>query len=412
VLLHQALSAESVPLADVDGDLLRAWRELAAEAVEPNPFFGPEVLLPAARRLPGGDRVRLMVVRQGARLVLAMPVTSARYRRIPLRTLSTWRHSYRYVGTPLLVPDTLGMAPAVALEALARTRRPGWLVLEQLYLDGPVASAFRNAAVGRSAGWVEHDVWQRPAVEAREEETYLRGTLAPRSAKALRRQRRNLERDLGPVLVRDVALVGEPEAVEAEIDAFLAMESAGWKGRAGTAMASDPAHASFWREACRALANAGRLELWQLVAGDVVVARQVHVRAGDTVFHLKTTYDEGLAQRSPGVQLELEVLHAFHVDATLRCIDPCTDPGRSTSDRLYPDSRRFGDALVGLTPTGRRAAQLMPTATAAWRKLRRGPMTDVAGSLAFRGLRRQDRPTNRRHALWGSSGNDGKDGGG
>jgi CelD/BcsL family acetyltransferase involved in cellulose biosynthesis len=370
VLQRHALSVEMAGLAEVDGDLLRAWRELAAEAVEPNPFFGPDMLLPAVRRLSGGHRVRLMTVRQGTEVVLAMPLTSGRYLRMPVPVLSTWRHPYRYVGTPLVRADALHEAPTAVLAALARRRWPGWLVLEQLHLDGTVATAFRTAAVERSASWTEHDVWQRPAVRARAEESYLQDTLGPRSAKALRRQRRNLERDLGPVWVRDVARSDDPAAVAAEVEAFLAMEAAGWKGRAGTALASHPAHAQFWREACKALADAGHLELWQLVAGDVVVARQCHVRDGDTVFHLKTTYDEDLARRSPGVQLELEVLHAFHVEPSLRWLDPCTDPVWGTSDRLYPDSRRLGAALVGLTAAGRMATRLTPRAARAWRTLR------------------------------------------
>jgi CelD/BcsL family acetyltransferase involved in cellulose biosynthesis len=369
--LPKGFSVEEVPLLSIDAGLLEGWRELAAAAVEPNPFFSPEVLLPASRWLSGGAVVRLIVVRRGARVVLAMPVSFGGYRRIPLLGVLTWRHPYCYVGTPLVCPDALDDAPAMVLEALARRGRTGALVLQQIYVDGPVARAFRDAALQRSAPWVEHGVWSRPAVEAREEETYLENTLGARSAKALRRQRRHLERELGPMTARDVARSGDRDAVARETEAFLTMEAAGWKGRAGTAMASDPSHAAFWTEACRALADSGRLEQWQLVAGDVVAARQCHVRDGDVVFHLKTTYDERFAQRSPGVQLELDVLHAFHVDPTLRHLDPCTDPVPGTSARLYPDSRRLGDALIGLTPAGRLGVRLVPQAAKVWRTVRR-----------------------------------------
>ncbi len=366
-----ALSVEDVDLATVGAGLLEAWRELAAEAVEPNPFYSPEVLLPAARRLSRGGDVRLVVVRHGTDMVLAMPLGSSRYRRMPIPACSTWRHPYCYLGTPLVRRDALDVAPGMVLQTLRRRGGPGWLVLQQVYVDGPVVAAFRAAAQELSAHWTEFAVWDRPAVEARADETYLEGTLTGRSAKALRRQRRNLERELGPVVARDVARSGDRDAVAREIEAFLRMESAGWKGRAGTAMASTPSHAAFWREACQALADAGRLEQWQLVAGDVVVARQCHVRDGDTVFHLKTTYDESLARRSPGVQLELEVLHAFHQDPALRWIDPCTDPGSGTSDRLYPDSRRLGDALIGLGVLGRCVSRLVPPTARAWHGLRR-----------------------------------------
>jgi CelD/BcsL family acetyltransferase involved in cellulose biosynthesis len=363
------LTVQAVDLPDVGPELLQAWGELADVAVEPNPCFAPEMLLPAVRHLAGGQGVRLWLVWSGDQLILAVPIGTRRYLRLPVPVWTTWRHPYRYVGTPLVRPGFLDSAPAALLAALAASGAPGCLVLEQVYLDGPVAVAFRDAAAGRRAHWAEHDVWGRPTVYAREEETYLDDTLGSRSVRTLRRQRRHLERDLGPVEARDVTRAGSPAVVQAEVEDFLAMESTGWKGRAGTALASDPAHAAFWREFCSAEAAAGRLQLWQLRAGDVVAARQCHVRQGGVVFHLKTTYDETLSKASPGVLLELDLLHAFHVDPALRLLDPCTDSVPGPSDRLYPDVRRLGDALVGLTVTGRMLARLTPPASGAWRRL-------------------------------------------
>ena len=360
------LTTEVVPLPAVDDDLRAGWSALAAAAAEPNPFFEPEVLLPAARLLPGGRDVRLFVVRRRSRPVLVVPVVGERPHRIPLAAATTWRHAYRYLGTPLVHADALEEAATALLAGLCSRRHP-WLVLDQVYLDGPVSDALRRAARARRATWQEHEVWERPAVRARAEDTYLQGTLSARSAKALRRHRRNLERDLGPVRTRDHA----GEDLAAEVEGFLALEAAGWKGRAGTALACHPAHAEFFRQACRGLAAAGRLELWRLDAGDVTAARQCHVVSGDTVFHFKTTYDEQLARYSPGVQLELDVLRAFHDDPALAALDPCTDPEPGTSSRLYPDSRRLGTVLLGLTPAGRLAARTTPLALRAWRAVRR-----------------------------------------
>ena len=204
-----------------------------------------------------------------------------------------------------------------------------------MYVDGVVAEAFRTAAGRRSGGWVEHDVWRRPAVRRREAESYLDDTLGSRSAKTLRRQRRLLERDHGPVDARDVARTSDALAVGAEVEAFLDMEAAGWKGRAGTAAANDPAHAAFWREACEAMAEAGRLEMWQLRAGDVVAARQCHVRIGGTVFHLRPVRRGPRQSRSVhargrgGARLDWR-------DVVL--LDPCRS-GAGHPSRLYPDSR-------------------------------------------------------------------------
>lgn len=353
-----------VPLSAIDESLRRAWSDLAAAAVEPNPYFEPEVLLPAAQHLAGGAALALLTVQRDGELLWAMPVMRERHRRMPLQADSTWRHPYRYLGTPLAREQGLPEAADAALKALGG----GWLVLEDLPLDGPVATALRAAALGRGAVWREYDIWERPYVHRRAEATYLEETLSARSAKTLRRQRRNLERDLGGTVVTAQAPVDAEQ-----VTAFLDCEAAGWKGQAGTALASDPRHATFFREVCARLDAVGRVQLWHLCAGPTVVARQCHLRSGDIVFHFKTAYDEGWHRASPGVLLELDVLSAFHADLALAHLDPCTapTPSPSPSARLYPDQRRMGTALIGLTAAGRLAAKATPAAARAWRAVRR-----------------------------------------
>jgi CelD/BcsL family acetyltransferase involved in cellulose biosynthesis len=351
------LSVDIVSLDAIDDALLSAWRELAADAVEPNPFFDPQLLVPAVRWLPGGKDVRLLTVWRNERMVLAMPVARGRYRRVPLAALSTWKHPYCYLGTPLVRPGELDEAPAAALQSMRRGG-PGLLALEQVYVHGPVARAFRRAAENCSASWLEHDVWERPAVLA--QETDEAEGVAPPWTKTLRRLRRNLEREVGTVESLDMAGAADPLTLDAEIDAFLEMELAGWKGRAGTAMANASSHASFFRETCRGFAESARLELWRLQAGDVAAARECHLLMGGTVFHWKTTYDEELSRFSPGAQLELDVLQDFYDDAEVRSLDPCTGNVVGPSDRLYPDRRLIGDVLVGLTPPGRLITRTFP----------------------------------------------------
>jgi CelD/BcsL family acetyltransferase involved in cellulose biosynthesis len=364
----RTLRVAVVPVSDVGDDLHAAWRELAADAAEPNPFFAPELLLPAARWLPGGGDISLLTVWRGRRLVLAMPVARTRYRRVPLPAVSTWKHPYCYLGTPLILADELDSAPAAALGALQRNG-PGWLVLEQVYVEGPVALAFRRAAAEAGATWVEQGVWERPSVEASEHGTNDESMLSPRSAKTLRRLRRNLERDVGDVSSADRVRFAEAAVVDAEIESFLDMELASWKGRAGTAIANTESHAAFFRETCRGFARDGRLAMWQLRAGAVDAARECHLRAGDTIFGWKTAFNDELARFSPGVQLEIDVLHAFYDDPAHR-MDPCTADQPSTSGRLYPQRRAVGDVLVGFSLPGRLVTRLLPRAARVWERAR------------------------------------------
>src|SRR5262245_38557605 len=57
------------------------WRALAAEAVEDNHFFLPEVVLPATRHF--GEDVQILAVRDGGGALIALaPVTRTRLGRI------------------------------------------------------------------------------------------------------------------------------------------------------------------------------------------------------------------------------------------------------------------------------------------------------------------------------------------
>ena len=46
-----AMDARQIPLADVGNAELERWQRLARAALEPNPFFEPEYLLPQARAI-------------------------------------------------------------------------------------------------------------------------------------------------------------------------------------------------------------------------------------------------------------------------------------------------------------------------------------------------------------------------
>ena len=74
--------------ADVD-----RWRDLAARAAVANPFFEPELVLPAVRHLERGAEVRLAVVQRGGEWIAMAPVVRlSRWRGMPTRAHGTWEH--------------------------------------------------------------------------------------------------------------------------------------------------------------------------------------------------------------------------------------------------------------------------------------------------------------------------------
>ena len=343
---------------EIGRDVLAAWRDLATRAAEPNPCNEPEALLPAIRHLPGGSAVRLLVVTRGRDLDLCLPVVPVRRWRskVPLPAFRSWTHDYQLIGTPLVDRDRAAEALTAVLRASRRVRGTSMLLeIEDLGIDGPVAQALEEAAAavhGRLLRWEGHERATLSRAEA------VSGRPNSSRHKRARRSGRALERAAGPLTVVDRA--GDPEAVEA----FLALEAAGWKGRAGTAMACTPGDAAFFRELCRNFAAADRLELRSLEVSGEPVAMQTALRAGGAVFHMKIAYDERFGDYSPGVQLLVDYADRFPSE-DLEFRDSCTAADNATESQLWPGRRGIATVVTPFAaPLSRAVASALHLARA------------------------------------------------
>jgi len=132
----------------------------------------------------------------------------------------------------------------------------------------------------------------------------------------LRRRRRKLE-EKGKVTFERCS---GGEDLEARLESGYALESSGWKGRRGTAIALSPATRGFYTELARWAARENVLALRFLCAGGRPVAFHYALAAGDRYFLLKPGYDESLGDCSPG-QLLMEEALKDCVSAGLRELD-------------------------------------------------------------------------------------------
>jgi hypothetical protein len=118
----------------------------------------------------------------------------------------------------------------------------------------------------------------------------------------------------------------------------LRIERLGWKGRGETAMGSSAAGGQFFHGVCQAFAREGRLQLFELRAGDRVIAMKCNLIAAPGAFAFKIAFDEELSRFSPGIQLELENITAFHRSG-LDWMDSCADPDNAMINRLWTGRR-------------------------------------------------------------------------
>src|SRR6202000_271094 len=65
VTTHPFMHHDVLPISELTPRDLSAWRELAGDALSPNPFAEPDLVLPATQAW-GADGVQLLVVRDGS----------------------------------------------------------------------------------------------------------------------------------------------------------------------------------------------------------------------------------------------------------------------------------------------------------------------------------------------------------
>jgi CelD/BcsL family acetyltransferase involved in cellulose biosynthesis len=331
------------PIEDLSDAQLGAWRDLAARAVEPNPFYEPEFVLPAARHL-GARRVGLLTVERGGELQGCLPVRQRSAG--PLSALVAWHHPYTFLGTPLV--DGSELATTVEqLFGAVRRRGPALLTIDPLGADGPIAAAVDDACREHRVSVVQRRDSQRAALTR---ETAVTSLDADKNQRRDRRRRwRMLEEDLGgTVSVEDRA--GSAAAVEE----FLRIEASGWKGQTGTALAASPSHAEFFREICRAFSDAGRLQMLAIGSEHRTAAISCDISAGDTLFCFKIGFDEALRRGAPGVQLVYTNGQVFRDQRSERLLDSCAAPDNKLLNRLWTDRRSLWNLVA--SPPGVRSA--------------------------------------------------------
>lgn len=344
-LASDAVYADLIPLDELEDRDLQAWREIADRAIEPNPFFEPEMVLPAARWLASGE-VALLVAKDVNGWAACLPVHRAsRWRKLPLRSLVAWRHQYSFLGTPLIDGTRAYRALATVVERAVRDRVASGFALDWVGDDGAVSTALREVVEDSRLPTTTFESFERAVLRRRPEPSYLEETLSAKRRKELRRLERRLGDDLGAALV--VAERGHERGALAE---FARLEAEGWKGREGTALASNDRHARFFEELCLGFAGIGRLQLLGLQVAERTVAMQCNLVAGDALFCFKVAYDERLARYSPGLQLELRAVETFHAMSEVAWMDSCAAPDNQLMNGLWPDRRRL--ASIGIARRG------------------------------------------------------------
>lgn len=328
-------------------EIVPAWDDLAASALEPNPFYESWMLRPALEWLGAGRDIRLVTVWADGKLGALLPVErKAHYKGFPVRTLRNWRHRHCLLGTPLIRAEGAEDCAAALVEWF---RRAASLVeVDYLPANGPVYGLLRKARLP-AVPWegYERAFFRR----ARDADTYLTTVVSRKEGQEVRRRERRLA-ESGAVAHLTLRA---GDSIERWLDELMQLEAGGWKGKQGSALASTEANRRFAAEIYREGFRRGRLHMVGVDLDGKPLARCSSILAGNGGYAFKTAYDEDFARFSPGIIAEVDRIRALHDVPDLQWMDSFTGAGNVVLNRLWNERVKIQGLRFATGPLGRLA---------------------------------------------------------
>ena len=175
---------------------------------------------------------------------------------------------------------------------------------------------------------------------------------------------------------------GEAEFVDLPVadavDAFLALENAGWKQTDpdGFPLARSAGETRFFREAMTEGAAQGAVTCSALTLDGAPKAMLFSLRVGGKVSAFKTAYDETMSAYSPGVRLLIEATQQM-LESDAAVLDSCAKQGHPVVDSLW--SERLPIAQINV-PAARTADKTLLRTAATLEKLKNGALKRLTKS--------------------------------
>ena len=327
------------------------WRELAANALEPNAFYEPAFALAAAPVFGRGAGAVLVWSASAPRRLLGFFPARIETRRYGVRlpVLLGWTHAYAPLGVPLVEREAAEAVIAAWLGASRRGRRRCRACCCCRSFPKTVRSRRTLETILRrtqtpSADFNRH---QRALLApGGERARYVELALGARRHKELRRVGRRLA-DVGAVLLTSAV---EPASVAAAIEDFFAVEASGWKGKAGTAAAGHEELRRFIRAAAAGLAAEGKVAVDRVLLDGRTIAAAIILRSGHGAWFWKIAYDEAFARFSPGVMLTVALTDGLVGDPAIARADLCATANHPMIDHVWRERLALCDRLIAVRP--------------------------------------------------------------
>lgn len=355
-------------------EIVPAWDDLAAAALEPNPFYESWMLRPAIEHLASGEDIQVVTVWTDGKLGALLPMQrQGRYKGVPVGTLRSWRHRHCLLGTPLVRAERA--ATHVAALAAWFGKASAVVALDYLPADGPVYRLLTQTLPATAPDEGHERALFRRASDA---DTYLMTAVSRHDRQEVRRRERRLT-ERGAVARLTLA---PGDSIERWVDELMQLEAGGWKGERGSALACSEANRRFASEIFSAAFRRGRLHMVGLDLDGKPLARCSSILAGSGGYAFKTAYDESFSRFAPGIIVEIDRIRALHDMPGVQWMDSFTDAGNVVLNRLWNQRLRMQGVVFAGGVLGRLAVGALPVVGRAKRWLQRRKTSDNASKTS------------------------------
>ena len=334
------LSCAFVSPADLAPTIAAQWTVLADQAADPNCFAEHWFLEPSLNLLAKTGDVKLGIVTSWDGLLVGlMPLAfDPTYGRLPVGNVMNWRHHHSFLGTPIV---RRGMETEFWVALITALDGGPWsanlLHLSDLPTDGRIFFGLQKAAamLGRPCETV-----------LRKKRAMLKSAASPSAywdsnvRKKKRKELNRLAKRLGEKGEIRFQTLSPDERPGPWIDAFLDLESRGWKGREGTALACHPQEAQFLSLIAEGAHASGKLDCHRMDLDGKPIAMLINFLTGKGGFSYKIAFDEDYARYSPGILIEQYNLRILD-RPDIEWIDSCAAENHAMIESIWAERREI-----------------------------------------------------------------------
>jgi len=343
---------------DVSSTELAAWMDLEARASQANAYLSPLFVMPAIKYLdPDANIIIVFIKKSGAGISDLHGVGVFRERRaspqFPLPHLIAYKSIHSYLTGFLIDKDF----SAEVLECLfgfiaAKTHHWHGLVSEaEFALEEPEQVSANECGVN----WLEFGSSERAILIPNACDESMLSSLPKNLRKNYKRCLRRLEA-IGKT--RWQCLTGD-QVDQTVIANFVKLENMGWKGEAGTSLASCPEQVLFFQEMIRGFREQNRVFFTELSVDDEVISSTSNLISGNAGFAFKIGWNVDYAKVSPGVLNEIGLIkHCARYFGGLDFIDSGAVEN-SYVDKIWPWRRKVVSGVYATTNIGTSIARNM-----------------------------------------------------